>query len=206
MPLGDSITEGRNGSATYRYWLEKDLEKIGWRIDFVGSRSGVDAGRPRFDDFDPDHEGHWGWTTGEVLARIDEWAAAARPDVVLLHLGSNDLAERPEVIPGNLAAIIAALRRANPEIVVLAARLIPYRGLPRSTLDRVNGAIERMAREQSTAKSPLLIVPQDAGFDPETDTYDGTHPNESGERKMAARWLEALVKLRREGRLGQSSR
>ena len=30
------------------------------------------------------------------------------------------------------------------------------------------------------------------GFDPQTDTYDGVHPNESGEKKMAAGWFEAL--------------
>jgi lysophospholipase L1-like esterase len=192
MPLGDSITEGGGGYATYRYWLQKDLEKIGVAVDFVGSQSGSHWGKPRFSDFDPDHEGHWGWTSGQVRKRIDEWAAAARPDVVLLHLGTNDLAAQPDVIPENLAAIIASLRKANPRVTIFVARLIPVREFPPESLDRVNASIEGMANEQSKAESRVIVVPQDAGFDAAADTVDGVHPNETGERKMAKRWFEAL--------------
>jgi lysophospholipase L1-like esterase len=195
MPLGDSITEGRVGSATYRYWLEKDLERAHQSVDFVGSQHGVHGGRPRFDDFDQDHEGHWGWTTGQVLERIDEWAAAAHPDVVLLHLGTNDLVARPAIIPTNLAAIIQSLRKANPHVTVLVARLIPAVGVPAPSLERVNDSIEHMAAERSSAESSVVVVRQDDGFDARTDTYDGIHPNESGERKMAKRWLDALRAL-----------
>ncbi len=195
MPLGDSITEGAKGSATYRYWLDKDLERSHVAFDFVGSQHGVFGGEPRFTDFDQDHEGHWGWTTSQVLERIDGWAAAAKPDVVLLHLGTNDLARRPEVIPQNLAAIIAALRKANPHVTVLLARLIPLSSFPTESLAQVNATIERTARERSTAESKIIVVPQDAGFDATADTYDGIHPNESGEKKMAQRWFEALKKV-----------
>lgn len=47
MPLGDSITEGDNEAATYRYYLQEDLEGAGVAVDFVGSRSGVFRGTPR---------------------------------------------------------------------------------------------------------------------------------------------------------------
>jgi hypothetical protein len=194
MPLGDSITEAASGYASYRYWLAKALESRGRRVDFVGSRRGVLRGSPRFDDFDSDHEGHWGWTSGQVLERIDGWAATARPDVVLLHLGSNDLGRRDEIIVKNLSAIIDRLRRANAEVVVLLARLIPLSGMSPESLDRVNDSIERMAREKSTDRSPVDVVRQDEGFDVARDTYDGIHPSESGEKKMAARWLDALEK------------
>lgn len=192
MPLGDSITEGRNGSATYRYWLQKELARAGLAVDFVGSRCGVFGGRPRFDDFDPDHEGHWGWTTAQVLDRIGEWARAARPDVVLVHLGTNDLVRDPRVIPANLSAIIDRLREANPSVVVLLARLIPLDLVTRERVQTANDAIERVGAAKSTGRSPVVIVAQDRGFDPATDTYDGIHPNEAGERKMARRWFEAM--------------
>ena len=191
MPLGDSITEAGGGFASYRYWLQKDLEASGIKVDFVGSRKGVFHGEPRFADFDQDHEGHWGWSTGEVLAKIEGWAAL-RPDVVLMHLGTNDLATQPNAVPENLARIIASLRNANPRVTIFVARVIPVSNFPKESLDRVNAAIERMVREQSTAESPLIVVPQDQGFDVARDTYDGIHPNESGERKMAKRWAEAL--------------
>src|SRR3712207_7345092 len=39
-----------------------------------------------------------------------------------------------------------------------------------------------------------VLVDQYAGFDPRpgADTYDGVHPDESGDRKMADRWFAAL--------------
>ena len=192
MPLGDSITEGANEAATYRYWLQKELEGAGVAVDFVGSKSGVFRGKPRFTDFDPDHEGHWGWTSGEVLDRIDEWAPAARADVALVHLGTNDFGGDPSVVPRNLSAIIDELRKAKPEVVVFLARIIPADGMPADRLDAANDAIEAMGREKSTEASPVLIVDQAEGFDPHVDTYDGTHPNEPGEKKMADKWFRAI--------------
>ncbi|MBI2963070.1 MAG: cellulose-binding protein [Deltaproteobacteria bacterium] len=200
MPLGDSITEGAAGSASYRYWLAKDLAKAGVDFDFVGSAHGVRGGAPRFGDFDADHEGHWGWTTGQVLSRIGDWAAAGRPDVVLVHLGTNDVVGAPAAIPANLASIIDRLRAVNPHVVVLVARLIPISGVAGATLRAVNESIERMARGKSAPGSPVVVVPQDEGFDAATDTDDGIHPDESGERKMAARWFAALAPFLRDGR------
>lgn len=202
MPLGDSITEGSDGAVTWRYHLEKKLVAAGLRVDYVGSRRGVQRGRPRFDDFDADHEGHWGWTSGEVRARIDEWARSARPDVVLLHLGTNDLGGDPAAIATNLAAIVDALRAANPNVAILVARLIPVAGVPRPILDSARDATERMAREKTTVRSPIVVVRQDEGFDVARDTYDGIHPNDAGERKMADRWFEALRPLLAKPRAG----
>jgi lysophospholipase L1-like esterase len=192
MPLGDSITEGRSGDATWRYWLQKSLEREGCVVDFVGSRRGVLQGAPRFSDFDPDHEGHWGWTTAEVRAEIDRWAEAAKPDVVLLHLGTNDLGGEPERTAANLAAIVASLRRASPAVEIYLARLIPLAGASADVMKRTNDAISRLAAEIDRPGSRVIVVDQHTGFDPRTDNYDGVHPNESGERKMAGRWLEAL--------------
>ncbi|MGH7803689.1 MAG: SGNH/GDSL hydrolase family protein [Candidatus Binatia bacterium] len=192
MPLGDSITEGGNEAATYRYFLQKHLEGAGVTVDFVGSMSGVFRGTPRHADFDPDHEGHWGWTTARILDRLDEWAPAARPDVVLVHLGTNDFGDDPSVVPSSLSAIIDELRKANPDVVVFLARIIPATGIPAADLDRVNDAIEAMGRAKSTERSPILIVAHDEGFDAAVDTYDGTHPNEPGEKKMAEKWFRAI--------------
>lgn len=192
MPLGDSITEGTSGDATWRYWLQKDLEAQGCAVDYVGSRRGVVRGRPRFSDFDPDHEGHWGWTTGQVRARIDEWARAAKPDVVLVHLGTNDLGREPERIAANLDSILASLRAANPKVDVYLARLIPAAGVPDEVVGATNEAIARLAAERDRAGARVLLVDQHTGFDPRVDSRDGVHPNESGEKKIARRWLEAL--------------
>jgi acyl-CoA thioesterase I len=192
MPLGDSITEGASGDATWRYWLQKSLEGEGCVVDYVGSRRGVLRGAPRFSDFDPDHEGHWGWTTAQVRAQIDRWASDAKPGIVLLHLGTNDLGDDPQRIAANLAAIVASLRRANPTVEIYLARLIPAAGVSDEVMGRTNDAIARLAADRDRPQSRLIVVDQHTGFDPQTDSYDGVHPNESGEKKIAGRWLEAL--------------
>src|SRR3712207_5472734 len=104
MPLGDSITEGYQGHASWRFWLWKRLDLAGYDVDFVGSRTGVltpgapgEQGPPPYTDFDQHHEGHSGWRTDQILDRIDEWAPQYAPDVVLLHLGTNDMLQSHSV-------------------------------------------------------------------------------------------------------------
>ncbi|MCB0195217.1 MAG: hypothetical protein KDJ65_24930, partial [Anaerolineae bacterium] len=43
--------------------------------------------------------------------------------------------------------------------------------------------------------SPVIVVDQYSGFDVNADTHDGTHPNISGEQKMAQKWLDALTSI-----------
>ena len=43
-----------------------------------------------------------------------------------------------------------------------------------------------------------MIVDLYTDFDPAADTHDGVHPNESGEKKMADDWFEALSGMLRD--------
>ncbi|MER5786499.1 GDSL-type esterase/lipase family protein [Streptomyces mobaraensis] len=93
MPLGDSITHGNVGSSTdsgYRPELWDRLDGHAGTLDFVGSER---SGRVP----DPDHEGHPGWTTEGLLSHIGTWLPAAAPNVVLVHIGTNDLHENLQV-------------------------------------------------------------------------------------------------------------
>jgi acyl-CoA thioesterase-1 len=199
MPLGDSITEAEDGHASYRYWLFNALEREGRRVDFVGSQTGVYRGTPQYSDFDSDHEGHWGWTTLQVRERIDRWAGQSTPDVVLLMLGTNDGARN---IPGtvdNLSAIIGSLRAHRPGVSVLIAQVPPVGDRETGAVLRDIGVLNRVqariARQLDRPDARVVVVDQWTGFDVRADTYDGVHPSESGERKLAERWLEALNAL-----------
>ena len=95
MPLGDSITKGFNNSITnnnfqvgYRQDLNLDLINGGYDVDFVG---GLQSGQLATPIFDFDHEGNGGWTADQVAAEIFNWLVATPADVVLLHIGTNDL-------------------------------------------------------------------------------------------------------------------
>ncbi len=131
----------------------------------------------------------------EVLAEIDAWAAAALPEVVLLHLGTNDLWQG-QGIPGTLAAleaVVLAIRVHVPGVAVLLAQLIPSTLGALSEIPAFNAQIPALAAALTTAESPVLVVDQFTGFDPAGDTYDGVHPDESGEVKMAGKWLAGLA-------------
>ena len=51
-------------------------------------------------DFDPDHDGRGGWTTDQIVNgkvgfppddKLDQWLVAEEPNIVLLHIGTNDI-------------------------------------------------------------------------------------------------------------------
>ena len=105
MPLGDSITVGSSCGITdggnwvsYRKTLREKLEAAGYDIDFVGSQF---SGYSVFDD--PQHEGHSGWyaagiPNSSILPEVYYFLSnpdpqKGNPDIVLLHIGTNDVSE-----------------------------------------------------------------------------------------------------------------
>ena len=194
MPLGDSITESTAGMPTYRYFLWHLAQSEGYRIDFVGSMRGAHDGPPSNTDFDMDHEGHWGWRADEVLARLPEWAATASPDIVLLHIGHNDLCQGQPLdsTVNDLSAIFDVLRATNPRVSILLAQNIASLWPCHAQMPEFIARLPALAAAKSTAESPISVVDQHTGFDPATMTWDGQHPNEQGESLIAERWFVPL--------------
>jgi hypothetical protein len=188
MPLGDSITQGNTKQDSYRRPLWHKLTDAGYQVDFVGSEKSNFTGRPAHPDFDEDNEGHYGWTIPGVLEKLDGWLALNKPDIVLLHLGTNGKESGAEKA-AELEQVIALLRKHNPKVVILLAQLI--------TGGDINGLIPPLATKLNTPASPIILVDQSAGWEwqPGADTVDGCHPNERGEEKMAVKWFDALVKI-----------
>jgi lysophospholipase L1-like esterase len=197
MPLGDSITQANTERNSYRRPLFHALQAENANVDFVGSVRQNHLGPPPNPDFDLDHEGHWGWTADEILAEVGGWAQTHRPDIVLLHLGSNDMLRGQGIgsTLQELSGILAALRSAHPRVVVLLAQLIPADTPQASRIVELNAALPGLAASLTSHESPVAIVDQFTGFDAVADTVDGVHPNDRGEEKMAQRWLDALRPL-----------
>ncbi|MEM7198849.1 MAG: SGNH/GDSL hydrolase family protein [Planctomycetota bacterium] len=197
MPLGDSITEGAHGSATYRYYLWHALLDAGYCVDFVGGQQGVQGGRPWNPNFDQDHEGHSGWRADMVLGSVRAWTAQHDPDVVLLHLGTNDLwqAQSAASTLTEIDAIIDEMRAARSDVVILLAQIIPVGAWVGFSVDPLNALLPAFAAAKHAPSAPVLLVDQWTGFDPRIDTDDGVHPNRFGDQKMAAAWLSALETL-----------
>jgi hypothetical protein len=196
MPLGDSITQSDSQHNSYRRNLWHKLKAGGYSIDFVGSQNENFGGPPPNPDFDLNHEGHWGWRVDQILEKIHDWMATYQPDIVLIHLGHNDLGRGQSIASTiqELGEIIDILRYHNPRVTVLLAQIIPTYP-PSPAIPKLNVEIARLAEAKNTRESPVLRVNQAEGFDAREDTFDGLHPNESGEEKMAIRWYTALVKV-----------
>jgi lysophospholipase L1-like esterase len=92
-----------------------------------------------------------------------------------------------------LKLIIDTLRRDNPYVVVLVAKLIPVRdSMINPLIDEINSRVDTIAGETNSVSSPVIIVDHNSGFDDEVDMDNWLHPNERGERKMADKWFEAI--------------
>lgn len=195
MPLGDSIT---GSPGCWRALLWQRLQSAGHRdVDFVGTRSSRDCGIPH----DGDHEGHGGFQATGIVRdhQLPGWLADTRPDVVLMHLGTNDVwrgVPRDDVLDA-FTTLVRQMRESNPQMRVLVAQIIPMRpeNCP-ACAERVtalNEAIPAWADQLSTARSPVTVVDQWTGFDAVADTRDGVHPVDSGNQKIADRWYPALA-------------
>ncbi|SEM89823.1 Lysophospholipase L1 [Stigmatella aurantiaca] len=197
MPLGDSITQAASGRESYRCALWQKLKAGGSSVDFVGSLTGGNGGANTCtaSGFDFQHEGHWGWRADQILAQISTWAANTRPDIALIHLGTNDMlqGQTADSTLQELSQIIDRLRAANPNVRIFLAQLIPATNATgAAAIQALNQRIPGLAASKSTAASPVTVVDQWTGFSAPADTYDGIHPNPTGEAKMAERWYQAI--------------
>ncbi|WP_254664760.1 SGNH/GDSL hydrolase family protein, partial [Streptomyces prasinopilosus] len=195
MPLGDSIT-GSPGCWRALLW-NRLLDAGHTDVDFVGTLPGQGCGMA----YDGDNEGHG----GELVTRLADQdllpgrLAATRPDIVVMHFGTNDVwsGVSPDRVLAAYTKLVAQMRAADPDTRLLVAQIIPMNpagctGCAQRVVD-LNARIPGWAAETSTTRSPVTVVDQWTGFDTATDTYDGVHPGDAGNEKIAARWYPALA-------------
>ncbi len=197
MPLGDSIT---GSPGCWRALLWDRLQTTGYtNIDFVGTLGPQGCGIP----YDGDNEGHGGILATNMADQnqLPPWLAATNPDIVLMHLGTNDVWSNraPSVIIAAFDKLVDQMRANNPNIKILVAKIIPMNPptcpeCAQRTID-FNNAIPAWVAGKTTGQSPITIVDQWTGFNTATDTGDGVHPNAAGDQKMSDKWYPALTSV-----------
>ncbi|MFC3998092.1 SGNH/GDSL hydrolase family protein [Nocardiopsis sediminis] len=195
MPLGDSIT---GSPGCWRALLWNDLQQAGrTSIDFVGTQGPQGCGV----DHDGDNEGHPGLLVTNVAQQglLTGWLEATDPDVVMVHFGTNDVWSGipTATILDAYTTLVAQMRAANPGMRIAVAQIIPMDsarscGTCAQGVQDLNAAIPAWAAEQSTDRSPVVVADQWTGFETDTDTYDGVHPNAAGDRKIADTWFPVV--------------
>jgi lysophospholipase L1-like esterase len=184
MPLGDSITAG-DLDGGYRRLLYDLLTQDGIRFAFVGSLTG---GRVP----DARHEGHSGWRIDQIEDGIaGGWLEAYKPDLVLLHIGTNDIWQNKGAnAPARLSWLIDDILSRLPSTRVIVAQILPMTNGAsfEAEVMHYNAAIAELV----TSKTSRVCMVNLHEVLSAADFVDGVHPKKSGYDKMALTWEPAI--------------
>ena len=189
MPLGDSITDGYNVPGGYRIRLEDLVLADGLAIDFVGGLSNGPA-----DLLDQNHEGHSGWRIDQIQAIMSRRMTVFAPDIVLLHIGTNDVAQNYAMGTAGtrLTRLVNTITAANPDALVLVSTIIPFSTpVYERRAVRYNTTVASEVTALAAAGAHVALVDLHSALTT-ADLADGVHPNQTGYDKMADGWYPPL--------------
>jgi lysophospholipase L1-like esterase len=194
LPFGDSITDGvgMSGGGGYRVELFSLALADDHEITFVGS---LQNGPQEVDGetFPRRHEGHSGWRIAQLPPLIPSPAFTIVPHIVLLHIGTNDIAQNDNLsqAPARLGGLIDDIVEAAPDALVVVAQLIPLNFGGSNAVQTYNAEIPDLVEERAADGKHVILVNQFDGF-PLSELPDNVHPNEAGYARMAGVWYEAI--------------
>ncbi len=180
-----------DGNGGYRRVLDQMLKNAGWDLEMVGQRH-VGGG---------DHEGYPGYMSDLLLSVLPQILANNNPDVVLLHIGTNDL---PWPIDAdscykNTVRMVEMIHDYNPDVEIFVAQIIPC-------LQNTNWAKQRYPSiislnnklQQITNGRPYIKLIDMWNAFTHTSNWetqlmcDTWHPNSQGYQLMAEKWRDGL--------------
>ena len=209
MPLGDSITNGTgsNDTAGYRGFLWTFLKNAGYNVDFVGSTT---SNPGTVSGMDVDHEGHGGWKIDDlynsngkgIYEMLPTWCGMFEaPNVILLHLGTNDSGSDSLTNMWRTTALLDRLHEFEPSAHVIASTLMWRKTAANyARIQNYNSYLTNVVQQQQAKGQKISIldmhaaVPGDDRLEEGQTTYfgDGLHPNAAGYELMANAWLGAI--------------
>lgn len=199
MPLGDSITVGvtspRAPEGSYRTKLWQLLTSADLNIDYVGRNSNGSAELP-----DHDHEGYSGiWIKDDrikpgysLYENVVESLNTYDPDLVLLHIGTNDLngGDSDSLTAEKLDALLGRMFATKPTVHIIVALIIP-RQTPYDDWSHYNALARMVVDSYATDGYHISTVDMNSIL-VASDYADYLHPAKSGYDKMAEAWYPAI--------------
>ncbi|KAL5347563.1 hypothetical protein ACLOAV_007876 [Pseudogymnoascus australis] len=166
-------------------------------IDFVGTLPGQGCGI----EYDGENDGHGGFLATGIVAdnQLPGWLAISQPDIVMMQIATNDVWSNiaTTTILDAYSTLVDQMRDSKSTMHIVVAQITPMDPTDgcaacEAGITALNDAIPVWAAEKSTAESPITVVDCYTGYDTATDTYDGVHPNDNGNVKLADAWFEPL--------------
>jgi lysophospholipase L1-like esterase len=203
LPFGDSITHGLQStdSGGYRSQLFKLVVAANQTLTFLGSQSAGPATVSSV-TFPKNHEGHDGYTvdsgystygTPGISSLIPSPAFTTIPDIVLLHIGTNDITSTGSAsttTSTRLDGLLTKIVGAAPKALIVVAQITPV-SYTSADLTSYNSKIPGIV--QTHASQGQHIISVDMSQMPKSDlASDGVHPNDQGYAYMANIWYTAI--------------
>ncbi len=205
MPLGDSITYGSGGAnAGYRGPLYALLDDEGYTFQYVGSWNNNSGSLPTTPVNQTYHEGHGGWRTGDesngILHGVKTVAdgglgwLAVDPDVILLHIGTNNTGlSEPQSIT-DVGNILDQIYQQRPTATTFLAQIIP-KATALTWVDQYNADLAALVGTKQAAGYNVVLVDMNTDYPTPWSTTlpDNVHPNDTGYQWMAEQWYDAVA-------------
>ncbi|MEU3723513.1 GDSL-type esterase/lipase family protein [Streptomyces sp. NPDC031705] len=212
MFVGDSMTIGRAGDFTWRYrmWQHLGATLGDGSFEIVGPRSALydtatdtpTSHAYAAADFPAHARRHlagWGEGWQHMAPLVGPAAGAARADVLLVSLGLIDLGfyTKADQTADNVRRFVAAAREARPAVRMVFLPVIPNVRAEKDApfaaeVARFNELLGKAVADLTADASPILLAARPHAYDIHRDTYDGTHPNASGEHRLAGEFAAVL--------------
>ncbi|HTU64102.1 MAG TPA: GDSL-type esterase/lipase family protein [Polyangiales bacterium] len=171
--LGDSIGAGQflSEQQAFPSVVERQLRALGKSVALVNASVPAD-------------------TTADGLRRVD-WLLRQEPKVVLVELGENDKSQAVPVreVEANLRAILAKVRGAGAQALLLGVSSEPSRDVDRAYARELAAIYPRIADELSVTFVPFL---QGVAGHRELTLPDGVHPTPEGHERIAGHLIDPL--------------
>lgn len=157
-------------------------------MNYVGSvQSGTMA--------DNYNEGHSGATIDQI-ASFTTLSLGKRPNVVLLHAGTNDmnLPVDPANAPTRLGTLIDLVLATCPDAVIIVAQIIASANtVTQANIITYNAAIPDIVAARVAQGYHVTVVDMFSRLSLSTDYTDDLHPNDVGYSIMGDVWYEAIA-------------
>jgi lysophospholipase L1-like esterase len=189
MPIGDSITIGVSGG--YRNDVYTKLTAKRFEVDMVGT-----ANDEWTEVEDKDHESFSGATFTNADYYLEEWLAAiTAPDVVLVMLGTNDLAwwtaVGPEGTRDQMLVFVDHLRKQLPDAILILCTIPPQTpgnvepiNLDRAEMTKTFNTLLKSALDARPDRGSSVFVADVNAVLTLDDLYDGFHPTREAHTKI----------------------
>lgn len=155
LPLGASIVFGQTSSDGngFRYGLRNQLIANGNPVNMIGS---VSTGNMA----DGDCEGWPGYVITQVAAKA-ELSIPSRPNLVLLHVGTNDAVQGIDIsnAGARIGTLIDRLFDSIPDVTIIASTLLPNGNTnTQANIKAINSQIPGLVKARQSAGRKITYV------------------------------------------------